>query len=100
LAFVLRLYPFDPLPALRSVRCPLLAVWGEEDEFVPVAASVRAFEEALQDAGNENFQLRVLSGADHFLFVGPAHRSEGAPPPFPDSFVESLIEWVRECSLV
>lgn len=37
---------FDPVPAIRGVRCPTMAMWGEQDEVVPVAASRDAWQSA------------------------------------------------------
>ena len=47
---------------LSSVRVPVLLVWGEDDEFAPVAGAHR-FERELPDT-----ELAVIAGARHFVW--------------------------------
>jgi pimeloyl-ACP methyl ester carboxylesterase len=67
LRFVRRLWNFDPTPYLERCRCPMLAIWGEEDVLVSSAASRENFDRALTEAGNPDFELVVIPGADHGL---------------------------------
>ena len=52
---------FDPAAVLSRTNCPVLAVWGEEDEWVPVDASEAAWRRA---AGDKLTVLR-LPGVGH-----------------------------------
>jgi pimeloyl-ACP methyl ester carboxylesterase len=58
---------YDPLPALEKVRCPVLAVFGERDTYVPVPESISRWEQGLKKAGNTNVTIKVFAGADHSL---------------------------------
>jgi len=58
---------FEPIGAWERVKVPVLALWGERDETVPVEESRAALEDAKRRAGNENGTLTVISGADHNL---------------------------------
>jgi pimeloyl-ACP methyl ester carboxylesterase len=58
---------YDPLPALENVRCPVLAVFGERDTYVPVAKSVANWETGLKKAGNADVTIKVFANADHSL---------------------------------
>jgi len=40
---------FDPVPVYERVRCPVLAVWGEADPWIPVDASEAALRSAIRD---------------------------------------------------
>jgi uncharacterized protein len=50
---------FDPVPVLEKVRCPVLAVLGAKDTFVPADKSARIWRQALAKTGNKN----VTSGS-------------------------------------
>lgn len=52
---------FDPAPLLARTSCPVLAVWGEDDEWVPVDAS----EAALRGAVGDRLTVVRLPGARH-----------------------------------
>jgi pimeloyl-ACP methyl ester carboxylesterase len=93
LAFMARIYDYDPVPALERVTCPLLAIWGQRDIYVPVAASVERFAAALGRAGNGSFRLEVVPDADHGLRL-PATGGEERGPRIPD-LMEMLISWLR-----
>jgi pimeloyl-ACP methyl ester carboxylesterase len=93
LAFMARIYDYDPVPALERVTCPLLAIWGQRDIYVPVAASVEAFAAALGRAGNGNFRLEVIPDVDHGLRL-PATGGEERGPRIPD-LMDMVVTWLR-----
>lgn len=77
---------YDPTPALESVRCPVLALFGERDSNVTPEQNVRLMQTALRHAGNEDVTLTVLPLADHGLrpvnpgTSVPLHRTTGYVP--------------------
>ena len=93
LAFMARIYDYDPAPALARVTCPLLAIWGARDTYVPVAASAEAFAAGLGRAGNAHFRLEVVRDADHGLRL-PATGGDERGPPIPD-LMDMLVSWLR-----
>jgi pimeloyl-ACP methyl ester carboxylesterase len=93
LAFMARIYDYDPAPVLARVTCPLLAIWGARDTYVPVAASAEAFAAGLGKAGNGSFRLEVVPDADHGLRL-PATGGEERGPRIPD-LMELLVSWLR-----
>jgi pimeloyl-ACP methyl ester carboxylesterase len=93
LAFMARIYDYDPAPALARVTCPLLAIWGARDTYVPVAASAEAFVAGLGKAGNDSFRLEVVRDADHGLRL-PATGGAERGPRIPD-LMEMLVTWLR-----
>ena len=93
LAFLARIYDYDPVPALERVTCPLLGIWGERDIYVPVAASVERFAAALGAGGNGSFRLEVVAGADHGLRLPPTGDAERGPR-IPD-LMEMVVTWLR-----
>lgn len=58
---------YDPVPALRKVHCPVLAVFGELDPFVPVQKSADIWNSALGEAGNRDVTIKILPHADHLM---------------------------------
>ena len=80
--------PYEPVSSLERITCPVLAIFGERDALVPVAQSVRIFEEALTKAGNPDVTIEVFPGADHRIRTGD-------PPEFADGYLENLATWLR-----
>lgn len=70
LGFLAGLVSFDPAPVLKSVACPVLAVFGAADALVPVETSVAAFLEHLPERPGHPHGVAVFPGADHGLFTG------------------------------
>ena len=92
LAFLARIYDYDPVPVLERVTCPVLAIWGQRDLYVPVAASVERFAAALGRAGNGSFRLEVVADADHGLRLA-ASGGEDRGPRIPD-LMDMVIGWL------
>lgn len=57
----------DPKDFLPKVTCPVLAVFGADDLYVPVQKSEELYEMYLNQAGNKNFKIVVFPNADHAL---------------------------------
>jgi len=93
LGFMARIYDYDPVPALERVTCPVLAIWGQRDLYVPVAASAEAFAAALGRAGNGSFRLEVVRDADHGLRL-PAGGGAERGPRIPD-LMDMVTGWLR-----
>ena len=60
---------------LRHVGCPALVLHGGDDLNVPVADALTAYR-ALRRAGNDEVQLTVLPGLDHYFNPVPSDPSE------------------------
>jgi hypothetical protein len=58
---------FDPVPAWRDVRQPVLAQWGRFDRMAVPAQSSRAIAEALHQGGNTDYTIRFVPGVRHDL---------------------------------
>lgn len=71
--------PSEPLAMAPDLRCPLLAFFGAEDEYVPLE-DVRALERALAPAG-AGAEVVIVPGAGHAFMNDTrpdAHRPEAA----------------------
>jgi hypothetical protein len=58
---------FDPVPVLEKVKCPVLAINGENDLQVPPKENLSAIETALKKGGNNNFEIKMLPGLNHLF---------------------------------
>jgi len=76
------LIDYDPMPALRALEVPLLALLGSADTVVPVARSAERFREGVR---RELLDLRVLAGGDHRLQHGDA---------FVDGYLDAITGFV------
>ncbi len=81
-----RCLDLDPSPAWERIRCPVLAVYGEADEIVPVAESAARLGAALERGANEDHEVRVVPGANHSLQPGCAA-------------FDAIVEWVARRAL-
>jgi fermentation-respiration switch protein FrsA (DUF1100 family) len=58
---------YDPLPALRALDVPALALNGEKDTQVPPTENLGPAEEALREGGNSDFTVRELESLNHLF---------------------------------
>ncbi len=57
----------NPAQMLRRVKCPVLALWGENDLQVPPAQNEGALKAALTAGGNKRVTTIVLPGLNHLF---------------------------------
>jgi dienelactone hydrolase len=96
---------YDPLPVLQSLRAPVLVLFGERDDSIPVEKSVALIEAGMREAGKKSFALRVLPEAGHDLYTKPFHDS---PLPllqnlplsrrFDREALEAMVYWIKVVS--
>jgi dienelactone hydrolase len=58
---------YDPAPALRATRLPVLALFGELDDNVLAAKNRVAWEAALAAGGHPDYSLRIVPKANHAM---------------------------------
>ncbi len=81
---------FDPLPALESVTCPVLGLWGEHDPLTDAPRAAKSMRDALAKGGNEDVTTRIIANGSHSLMEVPDRRRM-APGVF-----DTLQEWLRD----
>ncbi|MBB5957059.1 hypothetical protein FHS29_003652 [Saccharothrix tamanrassetensis] len=82
----------DPVPVLRNVKQPLLALWGAEDAAVPPAESAEIVRDTLSEAGNHHYTIRFIPDAPHAM-----HRSDPQGKRLPDlmpGYADAVGDWV------
>ena len=63
-----KIMDYDPTEHWRVVRTPTLVLLGECDDSGPPAESVRRIDNALAQAGNKDYTIKVLPMANHGLW--------------------------------
>jgi hypothetical protein len=86
------MWPYEPAPTLRQLKIPVLAFWGSEDDEALPSVHKPLLEQALRDAGNRDYSLRVLRGAGHGLWVG---RTETERLGYAAEYLSGMLEWLR-----
>ena len=71
----------DPADYWRKIRSPVLLLFGELDDVVPVDISANRIRDALRQAGNTEVVVRIFPGENHTI----AGSSE---------FLEVMVEWM------
>jgi uncharacterized protein len=78
---------YDPALTFRRVKCPVLIIYGEKDN--PTQGIAR-IEQALKEAGNRDYTIRVFPGADHSLEVA---QPGGGKTAWAEGFLALLTDW-------
>lgn len=60
-------FSYDPRPALRKVKCPVLALWGSKDLQVSPSENMSAVRAALRSGGNKHFKVMEIKGLNHLF---------------------------------
>lgn len=58
---------YDPVPTLKKVKCPVLALNGEKDLQVPIDANLPVIEAALKEGGNTDYTIKRLPNLNHLF---------------------------------
>ena len=78
----------DPRPAMRRIDVPVLALFGADDEIVPVEESVEVFRAEVRP---ERLTVAVLPGGDHRVQTGD-------PPRLVDGYAATLIGFILDAA--
>ena len=91
-------YHYDPGPALASLRCPVLALFGGKDLSVPAGKNRRRWQEALARGRHREHSLLVLPAADHVMFAADTGSMYEIPglDHFVTEYRTILLDWLRE----
>ena len=83
---------YDPVSVLEKVSVPVLEIFGEEDELVPVEKSIEIMKRAFERNGNKDVTFKVFPGADHGIQVF----SRRGDRQFAPQYVETMISWLEK----
>ncbi len=93
---------FDPMAIIEKVRIPAIVFFGEKDTQVDPIQGVSAYKKALTKAGNENFRVEIIPGADHNIILCKTgslrERSQRTTKGWQDyapEYLEIMEEWLK-----
>ncbi len=81
---------YDPRPVLANVSCPVLAFYGETDEWMPIEESVAAWRRAEAEGSIDDLTVVRLAGADHLPTIG----GEPDPAMISPGYATTMIDWI------
>lgn len=84
---------FDPIPALKKVKVPVLAMFGAADQFTPpetISVFTAKIEAALRAGGNKDVTTKIFPNADHDMSVKLENGQWAAPP----DYHSTLTSWI------
>jgi hypothetical protein len=89
---------YDPAPDWAQTTVPVLAILGGKDVQVDAEQNAPALEAAFEEGGNEDFEVVVLSDANHLFQkaeTGGLAEYATLPAEFTPDLLPTLINWLR-----
>jgi fermentation-respiration switch protein FrsA (DUF1100 family) len=93
---------YDPLPALKKVQSPVLALNGSKDLQVSAAENLPLIQKALEEAGNKDVTVKELPGLNHLF----QHAESGTPAEYgaieetiSPEVLQTIAEWIAKHSV-
>ena len=90
---------YDPIPELRQLEVPVLAVWGEKDTQVPPDGNRAQVDAALAASGNADVTSVVLPGLNHLFQTadtGATTEYATIEETFSPVALDQISEWIAE----
>ena len=91
-------YHYDPAPALASLRCPVLAMFGGKDSGVPAEKNRSRWREGLARGGHREHALIVVPAANHVMFEAQTGSmfEIASLDRFVPEYRTILVDWLRQ----
>jgi pimeloyl-ACP methyl ester carboxylesterase len=88
-------FVYRPDTALRELKQPTLAIFGDHDVLVDWRESSAIYRESFNRENNRDLTIKVFRGADHRLYSVDRKNSEPRRSPFVDGYFDTMIDWLR-----
>jgi pimeloyl-ACP methyl ester carboxylesterase len=85
----------DPVPVLKKIKVPVLAINGEKDLQVDAGENLAAIRKALQEGGNKKAEVKALPGLNH-LFQTATTGSPGEYARIAETFSPAAMQVVGD----
>ena len=90
---------YDPAADLAKVTCPVLALNGDNDTQVSSKQNLPAIRQALEKAGNKNFETVELSGLNHLFQkaqTGSPFEYDKIEETISPAVLEKIASWISQ----
>jgi hypothetical protein len=94
-----RFLTYDPAPTLMTVRCPILGLWGEEDDQVVPENNLQPLLESVDRGGNTKAEFAIMPGLNHWLQKASKELSRESSPrqkAMDASALEFIHRWLAD----
>lgn len=95
---------YDPRPALRSMKCPVLAIIGSKDVQVLPDLNMPEIEKALTEGGNNDFEIVIVPNLNHLFQeceTGALSEYATIQETFNPEALEKIGDWIiQHCTIV
>jgi uncharacterized protein len=89
---------YDPLPNLKAVNCPVLALYGQKDLQVAPKANLPLLQKALHDSVNTQAETRELPELNHLFqhaYTGTPAEYAAIEETFSPDALTLIVDWVK-----
>jgi pimeloyl-ACP methyl ester carboxylesterase len=80
-------------PAWSHVNQPVLAMWGQLDQHIPVGESVAGLKNSLAQANNENWTIIILPQTNHDLKISETGALQSKSHGYPPGALQTMTDW-------
>ncbi|WP_051271116.1 alpha/beta hydrolase family protein [Shimazuella kribbensis] len=84
---------YDPIPPLRKLKQPFLAIWGSKDRQVPPMESAEIMKKTLARAGNHQYTMQFIEGANHSGYMNKDDGFEYVFRLYP-GYAQAMTSWI------
>ncbi len=81
-------------PCWSRVNQPVLAMWGQLDQHIPVGESVAGLKNSLAKANNENWTIIILPRTNHDLKISETGELQSKSHGYAPGALQTMTDWV------
>jgi uncharacterized protein len=92
---------YDPLPNLKTVHCPVLALYGQKDLQVAAKANLPLLQKAFHDSVNTQVETRELPDLNHLFqhaYTGTPAEYAAIEETFSPEALALIVDWAKDHS--
>lgn len=83
-------YSHQERETVSRVECPVLAIWGGMDHFVPPNRSAAGLRDTMESSNNKDVTIKIIPDASHIM------SKPGPPFEFADGYLDIMTDWITD----